>query len=89
MTDPPDPDLGALTRAIAIDRAESTDHARQIDALLKSEPWQDVGKFCAYRCQVRALNLQPGQIPPCLADLPPSEVATILHRFADYAARFN
>ena len=59
-----DVDIDALTRAVAAFRSESADHARQIDALLQSEPWEDVARFCAYRCQMRSLNLPPRELPP-------------------------
>jgi len=82
-------DRNALALAIATDRAHSADHARQIDALLNSEPWEAVGKFCAYRCQMRSMSLPLGELPPVLIGFPNAEVAAMLDRFAGYAARFN
>jgi hypothetical protein len=63
-------DRAAMRRAIALTRAESEPRCRQVDAKLASEPWEKVGAFCAYHCQMRTLGLAPWQRPPCLIEDP-------------------
>jgi hypothetical protein len=63
-------DRAAMRRAIALTRAEDEPRCRQVDAKLASEPWEEVGGFCAYHCQMRALGLAPWQRPPCLIEDP-------------------
>jgi hypothetical protein len=58
-------DIDAMTRAIAIIRAESFASREQIDDKLASEPWEEVGHFAAYAAQDRALRLRPWEMPPC------------------------
>ena len=58
-------DREALTRAIAMVRLQSRKRCKQIDAKLKGEPWEEVGRFAAYSCQCRNLKLRSWQYPPC------------------------
>jgi hypothetical protein len=58
-------DRGALKRAMAMARAESPEHGRQLDAMLAARPWEEVATFAAYGCQCRNLRLRPWQAPPC------------------------
>ena len=58
-------DREALTRAIAMVRLQSPKRCKQIDAKLKGEPWEEVGRFAAYSCQCRNLKLRSWQYPPC------------------------
>jgi hypothetical protein len=66
-------DREALTRAIALARAESPARARQIDAMLAERRlWLRVAAFAAYGCQCDALHLKPWQSAPChLTDVKP------------------
>lgn len=59
-----DADIDALSRAIAITRAESKGRARQIFDMLSERPWARVGRFAAYNCQVTSLRLQPFELAP-------------------------
>jgi hypothetical protein len=60
-------DRDAFKRAIESCRNRKDDPGRreQIDSKLAEEPWDEVGRFAAYSCQSRNLNLKPWQIPPC------------------------
>jgi hypothetical protein len=58
----------ALKLALATCRNESAGRARQIDAKLESEAWEDVAHFAAFCCQSRTLLLEPWSLPPCSAD---------------------
>jgi hypothetical protein len=37
----------------------------QVAAMLRSQPWEQVGAFAAAVCQTRALGLKPWECPPC------------------------
>jgi hypothetical protein len=63
-------DRKAMRLAIEATRAEDEPRRRQVDAKLASEPWEHVGRFCVYHCQMNALNLAPWQRPPCLIEDP-------------------
>jgi hypothetical protein len=87
-------DEDALTRAVAVTRAEDPGRAKQIDSMLADESWQSVAVFAATCAQSRSLNLAPWQLPPfraSLADLnqPPGDVscrresAKLLRRLLD------
>ncbi len=58
-------DREAMKRAIEELRREGGEDARQIEQKLRDEPWEDVGRFAAYSCQDKHLQLQPWQVPPC------------------------
>ena len=58
-------DREALRRAVERQRQRGGESARQIEAELASEPWQDAAEFAAYSQQVANLHLKPWQIPPC------------------------
>jgi hypothetical protein len=62
----------------ALVKGRSDDEARrdQIDSFLRNRPWQEVGEFAAYGCQMTRLGLKPWQWPP--AWLEPSEVDAVL-----------
>jgi hypothetical protein len=73
-------DEDALTRALAVTRAEDPGRRRQIDSMLADESWQSVAVFAATCAQSRSLNLMPWQLPPfraSLADLdqPPGDAS--------------
>ena len=62
-------DHDALVRAIAAAGGEDAGRARQIDAKLADEPWEDVARFAASCAQSRSLGLMPWQGVPFRADL--------------------
>jgi hypothetical protein len=73
-------DEDALTRALAMTRAEDAGRRKQIDDMLADESWQSVAVFAATCAQSRSLNLMPWQLPPfraSLADLdqPPGDIS--------------
>ena len=61
-------DRDALRRAIELARAESPETRQQIDAKLKTEPWEEVAGFAAYSCQCTRLRLKPWEAPPVHSD---------------------
>jgi hypothetical protein len=65
-------DRRAMRAAIAAARNEDRGRREQVDAMLRdqSRSWEQVGHFCAYHCQTRALGLPPWQRPPCLIEDP-------------------
>jgi hypothetical protein len=65
-------DRKSMRGAIAATRNEDRGRRDQIDAMLRdqSRSWEQVGAFCAYHCQTRALGLAPWQRPPCLIEDP-------------------
>ena len=62
-------DRDALTRALAMCRAENPGRAAQIDSMLTDRPWKEVASFAANCSQTRSLDLMPWQSPPCIASL--------------------
>jgi hypothetical protein len=46
-------------------RAESQETAGQIDRMMASRPFEEVGRFAAYHCQRRNLRLKPWETAPC------------------------
>ena len=75
-------DEEALTRALAVTRAENPGRRQQVDSMVAdpSRSWQEVAVFAASCAQNRSLNLMPWQLPPycaSLADLdqPPGDVS--------------
>jgi hypothetical protein len=58
-------DTRAMARAIDLVRSEDRHHREQIDGMLTSEPWEDVGRFAAYAAQDRSLRLKPWEVCPC------------------------
>ena len=58
-------DRQAMAAAIEMARAEDEGRERQIHDFLRSRPWEDVGDFASYHCQMRSLGLRPWQTPPC------------------------
>ena len=52
-------DERAMRLAIKMARQEDPTWDRQIDRMLARESFKKVGKFAAYSCQCRALNLRP------------------------------
>ena len=61
-------DERAMRLAIKMVRQEGPTSDRQIERMLARESFEKVGKFAAYSCQCRALNLRPWQYPPCWVD---------------------
>ena len=61
-------DREALALAIKLMHGESRACAEQLDAKLEREPWDEVGAFASYHCQMRSLGLRPWQSPPCWID---------------------
>lgn len=59
-----DVDRDAMTRAIETTRKESPARRRQVDSFLSSRPWERVGRFCTFSCQMDALHLDPWETPP-------------------------
>jgi hypothetical protein len=64
MTNLTDLDREALERALTVARSESPARSKQLDAMLKDEPWEQVAKFASYAAQTRLLHLQPWETPP-------------------------
>jgi hypothetical protein len=64
-------DREALERAVQL-------CARQIDAKLRDEPWEDVARFCAFSAQIESLHLQPWESTVVYADSP--EAHALLRR---------
>jgi hypothetical protein len=60
-----DADKEAFSLAIETARAHDEERRRQIDNFLRERPFEDVGRFASYGCQVRALRLPPWATPPC------------------------
>jgi hypothetical protein len=58
-------DRAAMRRAIEEVRGKGGEDLRQIEAMLASQPWEEVGAFAAYSCQDGNLQLEPWQVPPC------------------------
>jgi hypothetical protein len=58
-------DREAMKRAIEQMRRKGGEDARQIEQKLRHEPWEDVGRFAAYSCQDKHLQLEPWMVPPC------------------------
>jgi hypothetical protein len=58
-------DRDALTRALAIARAESEQERERLDEMVRSRGWQEAAEFAAYCCQDRNLRLRPWEAPPC------------------------
>jgi hypothetical protein len=73
-----DTDRDAMTRAIAAAHRESSTRARQIDAKLRIEPWEDVGRFAAFSAQIESLHLMPWESTVVYADSP--EAHALLRR---------
>ena len=79
-------DRDALRLAVALARNEDIYRAKQIDAKLEDEPWEDVAEFAAWCCQTRALRLDPWQMPPCHGDSvhhPDPEAKKLLRQMLD------
>ena len=57
-------DLAAVTEAMDQCRAPSKMRADQLDAMLMDREWEEVARFAAYDCQIRALRLKPWEVPP-------------------------
>ncbi len=67
-----DVDREAITRAIEITRKESRARRRQVDAKLRTEPFEAVGRFCAFSAQIEFMHLQPWESTIVYTDLPES-----------------
>jgi len=53
-----------MKRAIALTRAEDQGRREQVDAMLRDNSLEEVGRFCASHCQSQNLGLLPWQTPP-------------------------
>jgi hypothetical protein len=61
-----DLDREALERALAIDRKRDAACRQQIEERLGAEPWFEVARLAAQRCQETSLHLRPWECwPPC------------------------
>jgi hypothetical protein len=58
-------DRDAMKRAIEEVRRKGGEDLRQIESMLASQPWEEVGVFAVYSCQDDNLHLEPWQVPPC------------------------
>jgi hypothetical protein len=54
-----DADEAAFKLAIETARNEDQGRRDQIDAFLRTRPFEEVGRFASYHCQTRALGLPP------------------------------
>jgi len=76
-----DLDRDALERAIATDRARNAACRQQIDDKLRREPWLEVARLAADRCQEIAVCLPPWQCwPPCRVQPDDMDRAGYQHR---------
>ena len=61
--------LAARAIKLANERQHKHDILRegrsQIDRQLDSRPWEEVGAFAAYSCQMKSLRLKSWELPPC------------------------
>jgi hypothetical protein len=57
-------DRNALQRAIQMVRQRDSAAREHIDAMRRSDTFQEVGEFAASSCQSRSLHLSPWQTPP-------------------------
>jgi hypothetical protein len=64
-----DADGAAYKLAIETARAHDEGRRQQIDDFLRERPFEDVGRFASYGCQVRSLHLPPWAYPPCWISL--------------------
>jgi hypothetical protein len=69
-------DKAAMKLAIERARARDEGRAQQIDAKLKAEPFEKVGRFAAYSCQYDTLGLKPWQSSPSMIE--PTQIAAIV-----------
>jgi hypothetical protein len=92
-------DRKAMQLAIEMARADSEQQRREIDDLLRTQPWQEVAERAVWVCQDRALRLRPWEAPPFLTrnvDQPsdcwgrrPEEVALLRRMLAAGVSRFH
>jgi hypothetical protein len=71
-----DIDRKAFELAIAAARNEDQGRRDQVDHFLRTRSFEEVGAFCSYHCQTRALNLPPWQHPPCNID--PADIEALI-----------
>jgi hypothetical protein len=64
-----DIDRKAFELAIAAARNEDQGRRDQIDDFLRTRPFEEVGRFASYHCQMRSLHLPPWMYPPALIDI--------------------
>jgi hypothetical protein len=64
-----DIDRQAFELAIAAARNENQGRRDQIDDMLCTRPFEEVGCFASYHCQMNALGLPPWVYPPALIDI--------------------
>ena len=81
-----DADKQAFARAIEMARAHDEGRRQQIDDFLRTRAFEDVGRFAAYGCQMRALRLPPWAYPPCWIN--EAEIDAIIARGDDPHGRF-
>jgi hypothetical protein len=81
-----DADREAYALAIETARARDEGRRQQIDDFLRTRPFEDVGRFAAYGCQMRALRLPPWAYPPCWIN--EAEIDAIIARGDDPHGRF-
>jgi hypothetical protein len=65
-------DFDAMTRAIAAARLQSRSRNRQIEDKLRTERFEDVGRFAAFSAQIASLGLMPWESTPLYPDSPDS-----------------
>jgi hypothetical protein len=80
-------DREAMARAIECRSREGGAAAAQIEEMLASEPWEEVGEFAAYACQVASLRLRPWQVPPCAVRVGDVDAPGDEHRAIGAAAK--
>jgi hypothetical protein len=64
-------DIDRKAFELAIETARNEDQGRrdQIDDMLRTRPFEEVGCFASYSCQMRSLCLAPWMYPPALIDI--------------------
>ena len=61
-------DEAAMRLAIEMQIARGGERRRQIEDMLKHDPWESVGKFASYSCQIASLRLEPWELASVAVD---------------------
>jgi hypothetical protein len=70
-------DRAALARAIEMEHSKSDGAVRLgFEKRMQTEPFEELGQYAAYSCQIDCLGLQPWQHPPC--NVEPANIKRIL-----------
>jgi hypothetical protein len=61
-------DRDALTRALAMAKTLDPAIANAVEAMLRTQSWQEAAECACFHAQVKSLKLRPWQAPPCNSD---------------------